>query len=102
MAFDIGEAEVAALVAIGEFLVIDPEEMKEGGLEIVDADRVAGDAVSELIGFPMDVAGFEATAGGPDGVALAEVVAAVPGLADIALNEDGAAEFAPALVSAQP
>ena len=60
----------------------------------MDADRILGDAITEIIGLAVCVAGFETAASGPHGVTGTEVVAAVVGFGDIALDEDGAAEFA--------
>ena len=40
VAVDVGEAEVAAAVAVGEALVIEAEEVEHGGLQIVDVDAV--------------------------------------------------------------
>ena len=39
---DVGEAELAALVAESEPFVVDAEEMEDGGVEIVDVDGVPG------------------------------------------------------------
>jgi hypothetical protein len=47
-AVDVGEAEVAALEAVGEAGVIEAEEMEEGGVEVVDADGVAGGATVSI------------------------------------------------------
>jgi len=38
----IGEAEAAALVLVGEFRVVDAQQVQDGGLQVVDVDR-AGD-----------------------------------------------------------
>ncbi len=45
MAVDVGEAEVAALIAVGELSVVDSEEVKNGGVEIVDVNAAGGPAV---------------------------------------------------------
>jgi hypothetical protein len=37
---DVGEAEVAALGAVGEELVVEAEAVEEGGLDVVDVDGV--------------------------------------------------------------
>ena len=47
---DVGEAELAALVAEGEAFVIDAEEVEDGGVEVVDVDGVFGDGVAEFVG----------------------------------------------------
>ena len=40
MAVDISQTELAALETVGQAFVVDAEEMEDGGLEIVDVDRV--------------------------------------------------------------
>src|SRR4051794_2271946 len=37
---DVGQAEVAALLAVGEPQVVDAEEVEHGGMEVVDVDGV--------------------------------------------------------------
>ena len=39
-----------ALVREAEFLGIEAQEVKDGGLEIVDGDRVLGDLVAQVVG----------------------------------------------------
>ena len=43
VAVDVGEAVVPALEAMGEFLVVEAQEVHPGGLEVVDVHRVFGD-----------------------------------------------------------
>src|SRR5207302_437959 len=45
----VGEAEVAALEAEGEFLVVEAQEMEDGRLEIVNVDSVLSREESELV-----------------------------------------------------
>lgn len=40
---DVGEAVVAALEAVGELFVVEPNEVHPGGLEVVNVDFVTGD-----------------------------------------------------------
>ena len=47
---DVGEPEVAPLVAEGELGVVDAEQVQDRGLEVVDVDRVLGDVVAEVVG----------------------------------------------------
>lgn len=42
---DIGEAEVAALVTVGESLVVDAQKVEESGVQVVDVHRVLHDVV---------------------------------------------------------
>lgn len=62
---DVGEAVVAALELEGELFVIDAEEVKEGGVEIVHVDGILGDIVRVVVGFADGLAGLEAAAGKP-------------------------------------
>lgn len=58
VSMDIGEAEVAALKAVGEPEVVEPQEMEQRGMEIVDVDFVFGDIEAEIIGFTESDAWF--------------------------------------------
>ena len=40
LAVDVGQAEIAAGVAVGEPLVVEAEQVQDRGVEVVDADRV--------------------------------------------------------------
>ena len=62
----IGEPVIAALVAVGEFFMVDAEEVEDGGIEIVDVDRVLGDVVAPIVGLTVCDAAFYSTAGHPD------------------------------------
>src|SRR4051794_20558779 len=73
----IREAVLPALVAEGEFLVVDAEEVQERRLVIVDVDRILGDVPSEVVGLAKDVPRFDAAARHPEGEGPAEVIAAV-------------------------
>ena len=58
----VGEAEVAALGAVGELGVVEAEEMKDGGVEVVDVDLVLHGIEAELVGFAEFHTGFDAAA----------------------------------------
>ena len=77
VAVDVGEAEVAAGVAVGEFFVIEAEEVEHGGVEIVDVDLVLDGGEAEVIGCAVDVAAFHSAAGHPGGEAVVIVIAAI-------------------------
>jgi hypothetical protein len=89
-AVDVGEAEVAALGAEGELGVVEAEEVKDGGVEVVHVDGIFGDVEAEVVGGAVGEAFFDAAAGHPDGEGTVVVIAAVVG----ALRHGGAAEFA--------
>ena len=48
---NIRKAEIAALEAVGELLVIDAQLMENGGVEIVNVDDVFHGVVAEVVGF---------------------------------------------------
>src|SRR6185312_16071222 len=87
---DVGEAEVAALEAVGEARVVEAEEVEDGGVEVVDVDGVFGDVEAEVVGFAEGDAGFYTAAGEPIGEAVGVMVAAVVS----ALDHGCSAEFA--------
>ena len=47
---DVGEAEVAALEAVGQLRVIEAEEVQHRGVQVVDVDRVLDGVVAEFVG----------------------------------------------------
>ncbi len=75
-AAEVGEAVVAAVVAVGEFFVIEAEEVEEGGVEVIHVDFVFDGFVAELIGGAVVDAGFDAAAGHPNGKTFGIVIAA--------------------------
>ena len=46
----VGQAIVAAAVAIGQPRVVDAQQVQDGGVEIVDVDLVLGDRRTDLVG----------------------------------------------------
>src|SRR4051812_20973020 len=89
-AVHVGEAEIAALEAVGEPLVVEAELVEERGVEIVDVDGVFDGVEAEVVGAAVAQAGLDAAAGEPDRVAAVVVVAAVVA----ALDHGSAAELA--------
>src|SRR6266545_5646780 len=92
-AVNIGEAEVATLETIDEFLVIDTQTAQDRGIEVVDVHGIFHDVVTELIGVAVADAGLDAAAGHPDRIAAPVMVAAVVVFFDFALAIDRAPEF---------
>ena len=76
MAVDIRKAEIAAGVVVGETLVVEPELMKQRGVEIVDVHRFLDGTEAEFVGGAVDVAALHSAAGEPGGEAEMVVVAA--------------------------
>ena len=77
LAMDIGEAVVAALVAVGQPLVVNPHGVHDRGVDVVNMHRVFIDIVGEVVGFAVFEPGFDAAAGEPHGEAAGVVVAPV-------------------------
>lgn len=77
MAVDVGEAEIATGVTEGQFFVIETEEGKDGGVEIVNVDFVFSGLETEFIGGTVDITSFDPAAGQPGGEAVMIVIAAV-------------------------
>ena len=93
-AVDVGEAIVATLEAVGQVLVVEAEAVQDGGVEVVDVDRILGDVVAVVIGLAVADAGLDAAAGHPDGVVAAMMIAAVIVLLDLPLAVDRPPELA--------
>ena len=50
VAGDIGQAEVAAVVAVGQLRVVEAEQVQDRGVQVVDADAVDDGLVADLVG----------------------------------------------------
>src|SRR5581483_8795896 len=109
VAVDIGQAEAAALIQIGQAFVVDAEQMEHRGLEIVDVDgsgsklafirmkHVAsgiGDIIAIIVGAPVSDARFDTAAGHPNAKTTRVMVATVIVFGEFALGVAGASEFA--------
>ena len=46
----VGQAEVAALEVVGQPGVVDPQQMQDRGVQVVDVDGVLDDVVGEVVG----------------------------------------------------
>lgn len=77
MAVDVGESEVASSVAVGEFFVVEAEEVEDGCLEVVYVYAVFDGLESEFVGAAVDGSAFDAAACEYGGEAPVVVVAAV-------------------------
>src|SRR5213596_706438 len=63
VATHVGESKIAAAVSVGQLLVIDPHQVQEGGMQIMDVHRVLDSGVANLIGGAVDHAALDAAAG---------------------------------------
>jgi hypothetical protein len=62
VAVDVGQPEIAALEAVGQPLVVEAQQVQDGGLQVVDVDLVPSDAETQLVGFPVRIAAFDSAA----------------------------------------
>src|SRR5207245_1343823 len=94
LSMNVGQAIIAALEPEGEFGVLQAEEVKDGGVQIVDVDFVFDRVETEFVGFAVNDARFDAAAGEKDGVAVRMMVAANLAWFQLALHHGCATEFA--------
>ena len=79
---DVGQSEVATGIAVGELLVVETQEVEDGGVEVVDSNPTFDGLEAELVGGSVDESSFHATAGHPHREAERVMVAAVAVLGD--------------------
>src|SRR5262249_50997384 len=91
VAVDVGEAEIAAGVAVGQPLVVEPQAVEQGGVQVVDVDLLLDGAEAELVGGPGGQATLDPPAGQPHREA---VVVMVPAAQGGQFGHRGAAELA--------
>src|SRR5262245_32898367 len=65
LAVHVGQAEVAARVAIGEAGVLEAEQLQDGGVEVPDRNRVFHDIATVVVRLPVDDAALDAAASQP-------------------------------------
>lgn len=85
------EPVVPTLDTMGELGVIEAEQMKESGVEVVHMNGVGDHIEAKVIGGSMDVPCSDSPAGEPDGKRAVMVVAAILS----PLDHRGSPEFAP-------
>ena len=90
IAMHIGQAEIAALEAIGQLGVVEAEQVQDRGVEVVDVDFVGGRVEAELVGLAESCSRFHAAAGQPHAETIRVMVAAVVA----SLDHRSAAELA--------
>src|SRR5262245_62514976 len=87
---DVGEPEVAALEPVGQSGMVESQEVEDGGVQVVDMDRVLDRVEAQVVGTAERRARLDAAAGQPDREAVGVMVAAVVA----PLDHGGAAELA--------
>ncbi len=65
IALDVGEAEISAGVTVGKLGVVESQDVKDGGVEVVDMYLIADDVIAGFIGGAMHETRFNTTAGEP-------------------------------------
>ncbi len=73
---DVGQAEVAAVEAVGQLRVVEAHQVQDRGVDVVDVDSVLDGLVAELVGGSVLDAALDAAAGHPGGEGVRVVVAA--------------------------
>ena len=91
MPVHIRQSPVTAAVPIGELLVVETHLVKDGGVDVMDVERVRHGGVAEFVGFAEGYAAFKSAASHEDRVPVHMVVAASCG-ADFR-SVGGAAHF---------
>ena len=60
------QSEIKALGFVSQAFVIFSQKMEKSGVEIVDRNRIAGDAISQFVGFSISGSSFDTTSGKED------------------------------------
>ena len=75
LAVYVRQAEGAALERVGEVLVVEAEQVQDGGLQVVNVNAPADAGVADLIGLAVCHSGFDAAAGQPHRKDIAVMIA---------------------------
>src|SRR5262245_23946397 len=73
---DGGQAEAPAVVSVSKPLVVEAEEVEDGGMEVVDMHAVDGGGVADLVRLAVTRASLDSAAGHPEGEPVGVVIAA--------------------------
>src|ERR1041385_4323659 len=73
---DVSEPKIASVITVGQFLVIEAEQMQQGGVKIIDANLINRRFMADFVSGTVVNAGFYATACQPDGIGVRVVIAA--------------------------
>lgn len=94
MSVDVREAVMPSLELVGEFLVLDAQQVEKSGLEIVHVNFVFDGIEANVVGCPVSDAGFDSSTRHPDGEGVGVVVAApLFAISHLTLQEGRASEF---------
>ena len=90
---DIRQPEVTALMSKGQLLVIDTHQVQDGGIQIMNVDRVLGDVVGKVIRLTVLEPSPNTPASHPHRPASGMMITAVILSSERALAVHGAAKF---------
>src|SRR5260370_5720660 len=76
VAGDVGQAEIPAAITLGQLGVLNPEELEDGGVNIVHVDGFLDRLKAEIFGSAVDLAALHVAAGEPNGDAERMLIAA--------------------------
>jgi hypothetical protein len=79
-AFDVGQAEVATAVRVGQLFVVEAELVQDGGVQVVDVNFVLNGRESKVVGCAVNRATFDAASGYPHREPVRVVVSTVTAL----------------------
>src|SRR5262245_18380576 len=77
VSMDVGQPEMPTLEFVGEFCMVNSQAVHHRGVEVVDIHRVFHNVVTEVIGFTIGDATFDASTGHPQGKAARMMIATV-------------------------
>ena len=90
---DISQTEITPGIAIGQSLVVESQQVKQGGVKVVHVDLVLDRLVAELVGCAIGEAGLDATTSQPGREPIGIVIATGNFLFVGILNVGGSAKF---------
>ena len=70
----VGEAEVAAVITVGKFFVIEAQLMENGGMEVMHVHSTLHGVVTVFVGIAVGETGLEAAAGEAHGKTIGVMV----------------------------
>ncbi len=73
----VGQAEIAAGVAVGQPFVVEAQQFQERGVQVVYVDLVLDGLEAEFVGGAVHLAAFDAASGEPHAEAVMIVIASV-------------------------
>ena len=91
---DVSQAELATLESVGQAFVVDAKKMENGGLEVMDMDRVFHGVETKLIGSAITGTRFGPPSSQPGGKGVGVMIPAPSWTVfDVSLNERSPAKF---------